>query len=380
MRDCASGRSVDAMLFSCGTHLLRTKDSRDLTINAATIRSNMHARTLGRSGLKVSRFSFGTMSFGGDADEAMSARLYERCRSAGIDTFDCADVYEGGRSEEILGGLIRSCRDEIVLTTKAYFPTGSDPRARGSSRYHLVRAVEASLRRLQTDRIDLFFLHRFDEATPLEESLRTLDALVQQGKILYLGASNFAAWQVMKGLGISARESLSPFICIQPMYNLVKRQAEVELLPLARSEGLGVLSYSPLGGGLLAGKYGESELPTEGRLVENPMYGTRYGEPSYYDSARRLNAVARELAVAPAALALAWVAAHPEITSPLLGARNIEQLDEQLGALEIAMTEELYRRLSDCSEAPAPATDRNEERSAHDYIASLSTRRRGGEK
>ncbi|MBK9383400.1 MAG: aldo/keto reductase [Planctomycetes bacterium] len=340
----------------------------------------MQARTLGRSGLKVSRFCFGTMSFGGDADEAMAAKLFARCRDAGIDTFDCADVYEGGRSEEILGRLVRGCRDEIVLATKAYFPTGPDPRSRGSSRYHLVRAVEASLRRLGTDRIDLFFLHRFDEATPLEESLRALDDLVRQGKILYLGASNFAAWQVMKALGISARAGLSPLVCIQPMYNLVKRQAEVELLPLARSEGLGVLSYSPLGGGLLAGKYGEQERPSAGRLVENAMYGTRYGEEGYYRSAQRLIEVARELGVSPAALALAWVAAHPDITAPLLGARDVAQLDEQLRALEIPMDEPLRERLSQCSPEPPPATDRNEERSAHDYVARLAARRREGER
>lgn len=320
------------------------------------------------------------MSFGGDADEATSRALFDRCREQGIDTFDCADVYEGGRSEEILGRLVRSCRDEIVLATKAYFPTGADPRSRGSSRYHLVRAVEASLRRLGTDRIDLFFLHRFDERTPLEESLRALDDLVRQGKLLYLGASNFAAWQVMKGLGISAREGLAPFVCIQPMYNLAKRQAEVELLPLARSEGLGVLSYSPLGGGLLTGKYGASERPPEGRLVENPMYGTRYGETGYYRTAEQLREIARELGHPPAALALAWVASHPDITAPLLGARNLAQLDEQLRALDVPMDEALRARLSECSPEPAPATDRNEERSAQDYVARLAARRKEGEK
>ncbi len=216
----------------------------------------MEYRFLGNTGVKVSSLCFGTMSFGGKADEKMSGEMFRRCREAGINFFDCANIYEGGRSEEILGKLIAGCRDEIVLTSKAYFPIGEDVNARGASRRHIRQALEDSLRRLGTDYIDLYFIHRFDDKTPLEETLKALDDATRQGKILYIGASNFAAWQVAKALGISAREGWQRFECIQPMYNLVKRQAEVEILPMAQSENVAVIPYSPLGGGLLTGKTG----------------------------------------------------------------------------------------------------------------------------
>ncbi|MCA9549834.1 MAG: aldo/keto reductase [Myxococcales bacterium] len=329
----------------------------------------MEYRFLGRTGVRVSRLAFGTMSFGGDADEATSGALYARCREAGINLFDCADVYAGGRSEEILGRLVKGHRDEVVLTSKAYFPTGKDVNARGSSRYHLVRAVEASLRRLRTDRVDLFFLHRFDEVTALEESLRAVEDLVRQGKVLYLGVSNFSAWQTMKALGIAARDGLSPLVCLQPMYNLVKRQAEVELLPMAQSEGLGVLPYSPLGGGLLSGKYGADRRPDAGRLVKNAMYKTRYAEPGYYEVAERFTAVAEAHGVHPAALAVAWVARTPGVTAPLIGARDLEQLEAVLGADRVEMTDPLYDEVGSLWPAPPPATDRNEERGPNNYGA-----------
>jgi aryl-alcohol dehydrogenase-like predicted oxidoreductase len=319
---------------------------------------------LGRTGVKVSRLCFGAMSFGGDADEAASAALFARCRDAGINFFDCANVYSGGRAEEILGRLAAPCRDELVLTSKAYFPTGPDANARGSSRRHLVRAVEASLKRLQTDRIDLFFLHRFDDLTPLDETLRAVEDLVRSGKILYAGASNFAAWQVMKALGIASQRGYSPLVCLQPMYNLVKRQAEVELLPLAQAEGLGVISYSPLGGGLLSGKYGPGVKPPAARLTTHPMYKVRYGDDWMYEAASRFTAFAREHGYAPAALAVAWVAGHPAITAPIIGARNVAQLEESLQAAAILMTPDLRDALSALTPEPPPATDRNDERSA----------------
>ena len=205
----------------------------------------------GDTGVRVSELAFGTMSFGGDADEATAAALFETCREAGVTLFDCADVYAQGRAESLLGELIRPCRDEIVLTTKAYFPTGLGQNDQGSSRYHLVRAVEASLRRLQTDRVDVFFLHHWDRLTHLDESLRTLDDLVRAGKVLYPAVSNFAAWQVEKALGRCALHGWARPVCVQPMYNLLKRQAEVELLPMAAEERLAVLPYSPLAAGLL---------------------------------------------------------------------------------------------------------------------------------
>ena len=317
--------------------------------------------------MRVSKLAFGTMSFGGDADPETSAALYGRCRDAGINCFDCANVYNRGESERILGRLIASHRDEVVITSKAYFPTGQGPNDRGTSRYHLVRAVEASLKRLATDRIDVFFLHRFDEQTDLEQTLRAVEVLLAQGKITYLAASNFAAWQTMKALAIAHAEHLTPLVALQPMYSLAKRQAEVELLPMAKSEGLGVMPYSPLGGGLLSGKYGVETRPEVGRLVSNAMYQTRYRDARYFELAQRFTAFARARGLSPAALAVAWVAAHPSVTAPLIGARNLEQLEGVLPAADLVVNDELYSEVSQLSEAPPPATDRVEERTEHTY-------------
>jgi aryl-alcohol dehydrogenase-like predicted oxidoreductase len=322
----------------------------------------MEYRPLGNTGVQVSKLCMGTMSFGGDADAATSAAMFHRCREVGINFFDCANGYAGGRSEEILGELVADCRDQVVITSKVFFPTGSDVNARGASRRHIMAAIEASLKRLKTDRIDAYFIHHFDDRTPLEETLRALDDLVRQGKILYPAASNFAAWQVAKALGISAKEGWSRFECIQPMYNLVKRQAEVELLPMAQSEKLGVISYSPLGGGLLTGKYGPSLRPDSGRLVENSMYGVRYGAEWVYEVAAAFAGFARERGYEPASLAVAWVASHPAITAPIVGARNLTQLEGSLKALDIEMTPGLRAEISALSPEPPPATDRIEER------------------
>jgi len=317
---------------------------------------------LGQTGVKVSEICFGTMTFGGDADEKVSAELYQTCRDAGVNFFDCANIYVGGRSEEILGELIRDHRDEVIIATKAYFSTGEDVNAGGSSRRHLIQSVEASLKRLGTDRIDLFYLHRFDDTTPLEESLRALDDMIRKGKILYLGVSNFAAWQVEKGLGISLLHNWARFECIQPMYNLVKRQAEVELLPMAAAEGLSVFPYSPMGGGLLSGKYGVDTKPEVGRLVDNAMYGIRYGDPGVYQTAKDFSELAAKYGHHPAALAVAWVGSHPAVTAPIIGARTLEQLKGSLEATEIEMTDELRKEIAALSPEPALATDRNEER------------------
>jgi aryl-alcohol dehydrogenase-like predicted oxidoreductase len=327
----------------------------------------MEYKFLGDTGVKVSQLCFGTMSFGGDADEEASKALYHRCREAGINFFDCANVYNGGRSEEILGDLIAGEREQIVLTSKVYFPTGEDINARGATRKHIRTAIEASLKRLNTDYLDVYFIHRFDDATPLPEVLRALDDLVRQGKILYPAASNFAAWQVTKALGISAKEGWARFECLQPMYNLVKRQAEVEILPMAQSEKLGVIPYSPLGGGLLTGKYGVGKRPETGRLVENKMYMTRYGDEWVYDVAEQFAGFASEKGFDPASLAVAWVGAHPGVTAPIIGARNLKQLEGSLGAVDIPMTEELYAEISALSPAPPPATDRNEEKTQFNF-------------
>ncbi len=328
----------------------------------------MDYRFLGNTGVRVSELCFGTMSFGAEADPDTSAAMFRRCREAGVNFFDTADLYSDGRSEEILGELIQGCRDEIVLATKAYFPTGNGPNERGSSRYHLVRAVEASLRRLGTDRIDILYLHRFDERTDLRQTLRAVDHLVEQGKILYPAASNFAAWQVAKSLGLQAMHDWAELICIQPMYNLLKRQAEVELLPMAQSENLGVVPYSPLAAGLLTGKYTDGD-PDEGRLVGNDLYRARYGEPTANRGAARFVEFAREHGYDPVPLAVRWVASHPAVTAPIIGARNVEQLEGSLAAADLKMDEALRSEISDLVPAPPPATDRTEEQAGHGFGA-----------
>ena len=324
-------------------------------------------RLLGRTGVKVSPIALGAMSFGGDADEATAGAIWRAARDAGVNFIDTANVYNEGRSEEIVGRLARGERDELVIATKAYFPMGPGPNARGSSRYHLVRAVEASLRRLQTDRIDVFYLHRFDDVTALDETLRAVDDLVRAGKVLYPACSNFAAWQVAHALGVARAAGFAPLVAIQPMYNLVKRAAEIEILPMAQGLGVAVVPYSPTGGGLLTGKYGVERRPSRGRLLDTKMYTTRYADPAYYDVADRFCALAAELGHAPATLAVAWVASHPAVTSVLVGGRNVEQLAPSLaaGALELDAT--TRARIAALSPAPPPATDRNEETSAHNY-------------
>lgn len=323
---------------------------------------------LGSTGVLVSKLCFGTMSFGGDADEGMSAKMFNYCRDNGINFFDCANVYQAGHAEEILGKFIKDCREEVIITSKAYFPMSEDVNARGASRKHIMTAVEDSLRRLSTDYIDIYFIHRYDGRTPLEETLRALDDLVRQGKILYPGASNFTAWQVAKGLGLSERESWAKFVCIQPMYNLVKRQAEVEILPMAQSENLGVTTYSPLGGGLLTGKYGPSKRPDSGRLIESKIYKTRYNQDWMFDTAEKFTALAEKQNCHPASLGVAWVASHPAVTAPIIGARNIEQLEMSVKSVEIDMTPELRNAISALSPEPAPATDRSEEGTAHSFF------------
>ena len=318
---------------------------------------------LSNTGVKVSRLGFGTMTFGTDADEATSKKLFNRCRDAGINFFDCSDVYGKGKAEEILGRLISDCRNDLIITTKVFFQTRDDMNAVGASRRHIMESVESSLRQLGTDRIDLYFIHRYDESTNLEDTLRALDDLVHQGKILYAAASNFSAWQIAKGLGISAQHGWSSFKCVQPMYNLVNRQAEVEILPLAQSENLAVVPYSPLAAGLLTGKYFTPKT-APGRLTENKVYKTRYGDPATGEAARRFIDFAKTQGFDPISLAIAWVAAHPAVTCPILGARHPEQLEPSLKALDIQMTQSLRDEIGSLTPTPPPATDRVEERTS----------------
>lgn len=337
----------------------------------------MEHRRLGSTGVWVSKLAFGTMSFGHEADEAESARLYARCRDAGINLFDTADVYAKGRSEQILGRLIAPHRDELVLATKAGFPSSSDINARGASRYHLVRACEASLKRLSTDRIDIYYVHRFDPDTDLEETLYALELLVQQGKILYPALSNFAAWQAQRALGIAERNRLSKAVCIQPMYNLLKRQAEVEILPMAQHHALGVFPYSPLAGGLLSGKYAGQEVGQPGlgnaRHAVNKAYQTRYAHTHADEVVPHFLALARELGVHPASLAVAWVLAHPAVTAPLLGARSVEQLEPSLAAADLKLDSDTLKRLNLLTPTPQPATDRNDDGTEHDLFVRRSS-------
>ena len=327
----------------------------------------MEYKVLGNTGVEVSELCLGTMTFGGAADEKESASMFKLSRDAGINFFDCANVYESGRSEEILGKLMANSREQLIITSKAYFPTSDDVNARGGTRKHIMTAVNDSLKRLKTDYIDFYFLHRFDDFTPLEETLRTLEDLVCHGKVLYLGASNFAAWQVTKSLGITAKNGWSQFKCIQPMYNLVKRQAEVEIFPMALSENIGVISYSPLGGGLLTGKYGIKKRPKAGRLIENKMYEKRYGDPKVFKIAEKFSHLAKDQNLSPISLAVAWVASHPAVTAPIIGGRNSKQLKESLKSVDIKMTKKLRNIISALSPDPPIATDRNEEQTIYNY-------------
>ena len=287
--------------------------------------------------------------------------MYGACRDKGINFFDCADAYNKGKAEEILGQLIAGERDELIIASKCFVAMGDDVNARGGNRRHIARAVEASLKRLRTDRLDVLFMHRWDTETPIEETLRGLENLVAQGKVLYLGASNYAAWQIAKALGVSERFGWPRLDVIQPMYSLVKRQAEVEILPLAQAEGLGVITYSPVGGGLLSGKYAPGVRPESGRLTSNKGYIARYGEEWVFETAGKFTHLAEAKGVHPVSLAVAWAAANPAVTCPIIGARNLQQLTPALAAPEVEMSAELYAEISQLSRTPPPATDRLEE-------------------
>ena len=318
----------------------------------------MKYRVLGQTGVQVSELCLGTMSFGGDADAQESARMYRACRDAGINFFDTADQYNKGRSEEILGELIRGERENLVIATKCFNPTGADVNARGASRRHVSRALEASLKRLGTDRVEILFLHHYDTLTPLEEQMRALEDLVRAGKVLYPAVSNFAAWQTERALAIQERAGWARLQAIQPMYNLVKRQAEVELLPMAAANGLSVFPYSPAAGGLLSGKYSENQT---GRLTTNKMYQARYGEGWVHETATNFARLCREKNLHPMSAAVAWVRSHPAVTAPIIGARSLEQLRASLEALNIEMTSALRAEIAGLSRTPPPATDRLEE-------------------
>ncbi|MDP2375436.1 aldo/keto reductase [Reyranella sp.] len=318
----------------------------------------MKTKLLGRTGVSVSELCFGTMSFGGDADEATSAAMYKAVRDAGVNFFDCADEYNKGKSEEILGRLAKGDRDNLILTTKCFSPQSDDINARGSSRRHVVRAVERSLKRLQTDRIDVLFLHKFDALTPIEEMMRGLEDVVRSGKVLYPAVSNWSAWQTQRAVDIQERHNWARLQVVQPMYNLVKRQAEVEILPMAQANGIGVIPYSPGAAGLLSGKYlGQAT----GRLKTNKMYEARYSDAWTFEVAENYVAFCKQRGLHPVSAAIAWVGSHPGVTAPIIGARNLDQLKDSLAAVKVNMTPELRAEIAELSPTPPPATDRLEE-------------------
>jgi len=305
---------------------------------------------ISRDSTPASRYSFGTMQFGGRADADQSRAMYDACRAAGITFFDTAHVYNKGASETLLGEFAGPERDKLVIATKCGMEGGC-----GAA--NIARQFDESRQRLGMDHVDILYLHRWDGEVALEESFGALAELKQAGKISHVGVSNYAAWQVMKAARVAAGFDLTISI-LQPMYNLVKRQAEVEILPMAASEGFHVAPYSPLGGGLLTGKYAAGQ---GGRLLEDANYKARYGVAWMHDAAAELAKIGQELGVSPATLAVAWAARHPAVTGPILSARTVEQLRPSLAAIDYDMSDALYARITALTPTPAPATDRLEE-------------------
>lgn len=302
----------------------------------------MRYRKLGRTGLKVSVMCLGTMLFGDQVDEETARAIVDTCWEAGVNFFDTADVYVQGRSEEVVGRLLKGRRREAIIATKVQGTMGPGPNDRGLSRGHVMQAVEASLRRLQTDYIDLYQTHWPDYDTPLEETLRALDDLVRQGKVRYIGCSNYPAWYLCKSLWISDVRNLARFDCAQPRYNLLDRAIEEELLPLCAEEGIGVIPYNPLAGGFLTGKYRRGEPPPEGTRFgrRKDLYVPRYWHDPNFDAVEKLVDAAQQHGKTPAQLALAWLLHNPVITAPIVGASRPSQLEETLQAVDMTLSEE----------------------------------------
>ncbi|XXT23365.1 aldo/keto reductase [Sorangium sp. So ce429] len=321
----------------------------------------MEFRLLGGSGFKVPVLSLGTGTFGGGneffkgwgaSDVAEATRLVDVSLEAGMNMFDSADIYSDGLAEEILGQAIKGRRDQVIISTKATFRSGSGPNDVGSSRYHLVRSVEASLRRLQTDHIDLFQLHGFDALTPLEETLGTLDDLVRAGKIRYLGCSNFSGWHLMKSLAVSERYGLSRYVAHQAYYSLVGRDYEWELMPLALDQKVGAVVWSPLGWGRLTGKIRRGQpLPDVSRLRNKLVAegGPQMDDEYLYRVVDALDEVAKETDKTVPQVAINWLLQRPSVANVIIGARNEEQLRQNLGAIGWSLTPEQVAKLDAAS-------------------------------
>ena len=311
---------------------------------------------LGKTGLQVSEVCLGTMTFGNEADESTSHALMDDALGRGINFFDGAHNYNKGATEEIVGRWLPAHRREIILTSKVFFPSGGGMNDQGISRRNIIFSVEKSLQRLQTDYIDILYLHHWDEDAALEHSLAALTTLVEQGKVLYCGLSNFAAWQMMKAVGLTQLHNYAPIVCVQPMYSLVKRQVEVEILLMAQHEELAVVPYNALGAGLLTGKY--LEQGNSGRLTEAEMYRQRYDDERYVEVTRRFIELAREKDIPPAPLAVAWVMANPVVTSTIVGARTLEQFRQTMQCVDLRLSMEQRSEITRLSIDPPLATDR----------------------
>jgi aryl-alcohol dehydrogenase-like predicted oxidoreductase len=320
----------------------------------------MEYRQLGRSGFKVPALTFGTGTFGGKgelfkawgaSDVTEATRLIDVCLDAGLTMFDSADVYSGGAAEEILGAAIKGRRDRVLISTKATFRMGDDPNDVGSSRFHLIRSIEGSLKRLGTDYIDLFQLHGFDAVTPVEEVVGTLDDLVRAGKIRYLGCSNFSGWHLMKSLAVAERYGWSRYVAHQAYYSLVGRDYEWELMPLGLDQGVGAMVWSPLGWGRLTGKIRRGQPQASGRLQSK--LATDMGPPvpdeRLYRVVDALDEVAKETGKSVPQIALNWLLQRPTVSSVIIGARNEEQLRQNLGAVGWNLSAEQMKRLDDAS-------------------------------
>jgi aryl-alcohol dehydrogenase (NADP+) len=316
-----------------------------------------HVR-LGRTGLQVSRLCLGTMTFGLQCDESTSVAILDHAADGDIDFIDTSDVYPlggdlttQGQTEDILGRWLTGKRDRFVIATKCFGRTGPAPFDSGNSRRHIFDAIEASLRRLQTDYIDLYQLHGFDRDTPIDETLGALDDLVRQGKVRYIGCSNFLTYQLVRAIGRSETLGLARFESVQPRYNLLFRQIEREMLPFCSEEGVGVISYNPIAGGLLSGKYDRQNPPPDGSRFTlgnaGQTYQSRYWHDREFDTVEQLISLANEASVSLVTLSVAWVLANGAITAPIVGASRPDQLDSSLEAAQYVITDELKIRLDE---------------------------------
>src|SRR3954469_25100079 len=338
----------------------------------------MDYRQLGRSGLRVSTVTLGTMGFGGtgwatpvgqiDVDGAR--RQIDLARDAGVNLIDTADVYSNGLAEEIVGEALGTSRDEVLIATKVRMPMGDGPNDAGLSRHNIIRGAEASLRRLRTDHIDLYQVHEWDGHTPLEETLSALDSLVQSGKVRYVGASNYAGWQLMKAICVGERLGTSRLVSQQIYYSLQAREAENELVPLTIDQGLGILVWSPLAGGLLSGKYRRGvEAPAGSRHLTEWDEPPVHDEEKLYDTIETLVDIASGHGVSAAQVALAYLIGKPGVTSVIVGARNDEQLSDNLAAASLSLTEEEVDRLDAVSAQPLPYPHWHQANTANDRLS-----------